>query len=67
MDRKEIILRSIDKQGLGVEIGPSHRPLAAKRDGFKVHIIDHMDRAGLVRKYQDHGVDLDAIEEVDFV
>lgn len=67
MDRKDIILQSIDKQGLGVEIGPSHRPLAAKRDGFNVHIIDHMDRAGLVQKYRDHGVDLDAIEEVDFV
>jgi SAM-dependent methyltransferase len=29
--------------------------------------IDHLDRAGLVEKYRGHGVDLDAIEDVDFV
>lgn len=67
MERADIILQHINRQGIGVEIGPSHSPLAAKRDGFNVHIIDHMDREGLILKYRDHGVNLDAIEEVDFV
>ncbi|MDO4905648.1 MAG: methyltransferase domain-containing protein [Lautropia sp.] len=67
MQRTDIILQSINRNGLGIEIGPSHSPIAAKRDGFDVHVIDHMSREGLVDKYQDHGVDLDAIEEVDFV
>jgi len=65
--REEKILQYIDKSGCGIEIGPSHRPVAPKKQGFNVHIIDHMDRDGLVKKYQAHGVNVDAIEEVDFV
>lgn len=61
------LLRGIDRQALGLEIGPSHRPVAAKRDGFNVRILDHLDAAGLREKYADHGVDIDAIEEVDYV
>jgi SAM-dependent methyltransferase len=41
--------------------------VAAKRDGFNVRILDHMDAAGLRAKYADHGVDIAAIEEVDYV
>jgi SAM-dependent methyltransferase len=65
--REQIILRGIDKAALGLEIGPSHRPVAAKRDGFNVRILDHLDAAALRNKYATHGVDIDAIEEVDFV
>ncbi|NWF48010.1 methyltransferase domain-containing protein [Hydrogenophaga sp. D2P1] len=65
--RKELILRDIDTRGLGLEIGPSHNPVAPKRDGFQVHVMDHLTREGLVEKYKDHGVQLDNIEEVDFV
>ena len=65
--RDEILLRAIDRQALGLEIGPSHRPTAAKRDGFNVRILDHLDAAGLRTKYADHGVDIAAIEEVDYV
>lgn len=67
MDRKNKILRHIRRDGRGVEIGPSHNPVAPKREGFDVHIIDHLSRGELVQKYQEHGVNLDAIEEVDFV
>lgn len=66
-DRNEILLQGIDGRSLGLEIGPSHRPTAAKRDGFNVRILDHLDAAGLRAKYADHGLDLDAIEEVDYV
>jgi len=67
VDRKNILLAAIDKQGAGLEIGPSHRPAAPKAEGYNVDIIDHLTREELVEKYQTHGLDLDAIEEVDFV
>jgi len=61
------ILFSIKKDALGLEIGPSHRPVAPKRDGFNVKTLDHLTAEGLREKYRGHGVDLDAIEEVDYV
>ena len=65
--REQIILRGVDKSAPGLEIGPSHRPTAAKRDGFNVRILDHLDAAALRDKYATHGVDISAIEEVDYV
>jgi hypothetical protein len=67
LSRKARVLSTIDRDGFGVEIGPSHDPIAPKRDGFKVHVIDHATRAELLEKYRDHPVQLDRIEEVDFV
>ncbi|HXE96658.1 MAG TPA: hypothetical protein VN642_09655 [Dongiaceae bacterium] len=67
MQRYDLIEKYIDKRGHGVEIGPSHNPIAPKRAGFKVDIIDHTDRSGLLEKYKEHGVNLDNIEEVDFI
>lgn len=65
--REQILLQGIDKRSLGLEIGPSHCPVAPKRDGFNVRILDHLDAAGLRSKYADHDVDVTAIEEVDYV
>ena len=67
MNRREKILKYTKKDGYGVEIGPSHNPIAPKRDGYKTHIIDHLNREGLQKKYKEHGVDIESIEEVDFV
>jgi SAM-dependent methyltransferase len=67
MSRNEKILRHLNLNGLGIEIGPSHNPVAPKREGYKVEIIDHLSREDLVAKYRLHNVDLDKIEEVDFV
>lgn len=67
MGRENKILHSIDKNKKGLEIGPSHRPIAPKKDGYNVKIVDHMDRDGLRQKYRNHGIDIDAIEDVDFV
>ncbi len=67
MNRQKKILRHIDKNGYGIEIGPSHNPIAPKNDGYRVHIIDHMSREQLIAKYRNHGVNLNKIEEVDFV
>jgi hypothetical protein len=65
--RRARVLAAIDRNGVGIEIGPSHSPLAPKRDGFNVQIIDHFNRAQLRQKYTPHGLDIDLIEEVDFV
>ena len=70
MTRKEKVLGSIDREGFGIEIGPSHDPIAPKREGFKVHVIDHMSREQLRHKFSGPGhpgVVIDNIEEVDFV
>jgi SAM-dependent methyltransferase len=61
------MLSCLDVAGRGLEIGPSHNPVAPKRAGFRVDIVDHCDREGLLRKYEPHGIDLNLIEEVDFV
>lgn len=67
LDRKDKIFYSINKNGLGLEIGPSHNPIAPKKDGFKVHILDHMSKDQLRKKYKNHDVNINNIEEVDFV
>ena len=66
-NRQEKLLHDVRKDGIGLEIGPSFRPAAAKRDGFRVQVIDHMSREQLVEKYKDNPVDVAKIEEVDFV
>jgi predicted SAM-dependent methyltransferase len=65
--REDKVFHMLDRKGLGLEIGPSHNPLAPKRNGFNVHILDHATAAELREKYQGHGLNLDNIEEVDFV
>jgi hypothetical protein len=67
MLRSEKILDRIDPDSRGLEIGPSFSPIAPKRAGFHVDILDHLDREGLVRKYRQFGVDVDQIEPVDYV
>lgn len=65
--REEIVLEHIDRDGLGLEIGPSHGPLASKKAGYRVHVLDHLDQAQLKEKYRPHGVPIENIEPVDFV
>ena len=67
MNDNKKVLRYINKNGQGLEIGPSHNPVAPKKEGYKVDIIDHMNREQLITKYKDAQVVLENIEEVDFV
>jgi hypothetical protein len=67
MTREEKLLLHVKRNGVGVEIGASHAPIAPKRAGYDVHIIDHATRTELLEKYKDEDVKLDNIEEVDFV
>jgi hypothetical protein len=65
--REEKILHALKKEGVGIEICPSHRPIAPKSQGFNVKIIDHLDKNGLIDKYRAHGIDTSMIEEVDYI
>lgn len=65
--RAKTIHRHLRKDGLGLEIGPSHRPLAPKRAGYDVRIMDYLSKEDLVEKYTALGIDSSEIEEVDFV
>jgi 2-polyprenyl-3-methyl-5-hydroxy-6-metoxy-1,4-benzoquinol methylase len=65
--RKDIILSSIDSLGRGLEIGPSHSPIAPKKEGYNVDVIDHATQAELREKYSDDNVCLENIEYVDYV
>lgn len=67
LNRKDRILKHISKEGMGLEIGPSHAPIAPKSEGYKVHIVDHLDKDGLIEKYRPHNVAVENIEDVDFI
>jgi len=68
MNRKERLFSLFDATGVGLEIGPSFNPLLPKRDGYNVETLDHLSAADLRGKYKNApGVDLSAIEEVDYL
>lgn len=68
---RESIARSmLDPSGCGIELGPLDRPIMAKRDGYRVEIVDYMSAEELRAHYggrDENAVDVDAIEEVDHV
>jgi predicted SAM-dependent methyltransferase len=65
-ERRTLMTAALDLTGLGLEIGPSHRPLLPKREGYNIRVADHLDQAGLKAKY--NGIRAtDGIEEVDYV
>ncbi|HLI18505.1 MAG TPA: methyltransferase domain-containing protein [Rhodanobacteraceae bacterium] len=65
--RQRFVALYAPKQGPGLEIGPSHSPLAPKAEGFQVEILDHASAQDLRTKYRNAEVNIDRIEEVDFV
>jgi SAM-dependent methyltransferase len=66
--REDLIRSLFDKNGKGLEIGPSYNPIAAKRLGYDVDVLDHVDTETLRAKYAREGnIDPGRIEEVDFV
>lgn len=67
LTREEKLLLHLKQDGKGVEIGASHAPIAPKRAGYNVHIIDHATRDELIAKYENENVKLENIEDVDFV
>ncbi|MBN2885764.1 MAG: methyltransferase domain-containing protein [Chromatiaceae bacterium] len=71
LSRAEKALSGLNRQGRGLEIGPSYNPIAPKRAGYQVQVLDHLSAEELRQKYASqvmtNGVNLDNIEEVDFV
>lgn len=67
MNRKNTVLKHLKRDGLGLEIGPSHSPIASKEDGYRVEIVDHLSKEGLLRKYKHQNIRLHNIEEVDHI
>jgi hypothetical protein len=67
LSRRDKVLFAVNRDGKGLEIGPSFNPLAPKCEGFNVEIVDHLDQAGLVEKYRQLDTPTDRIEAVDHV
>jgi predicted SAM-dependent methyltransferase len=70
MNRIDRLLFNLNIKGMGLEIGPSHSPIAPKSNGFNIHILDHANADELRDKYRRLGISedkLDNIEEVDFI
>ena len=67
MTRSETLRSLFEASGKGLEIGPSHNPLMSKAAGFNVEVLDYLDASALRRKYANAGVDVSAVEEVDYV
>lgn len=65
LPRNHKVMLELDAKGLGLEIGPSFNPVAPKRAGYNVHILDHLDTQGLREKYPH--LEPENIEHVDFV
>ena len=64
--RFRLMTQGLDLGGIGLEIGPSHRPLVPKSKGYNVRVADHLDAAGLREKYS-YSPSVALIEEVDYV
>jgi SAM-dependent methyltransferase len=67
MDRVAQLLSTTQRSSRILEIGPSHAPIAPKAAGWNSFVVDHATQAGLRAKFRGYGVNLDAIEPVDFV
>ena len=65
--RSDRLRSTFNVAGKGLEIGPSHSPLMPKAAGFDVEILDYLDAKGLREKYARAGLDVSAVEEVDFI
>lgn len=66
-ERDSNALAGLNLEGLGLEIGPSHSPIAAGLPGVECKVLDHSSQADLVRKYAGMGVDTSRIQPVDYV
>lgn len=67
LSRNEKVLYACNLQGIGLEIGASYSPVAPKKAGYRVEVLDHADAITLREKYRGHNVDISNIEDVDYV
>lgn len=67
LSRNEKLLQGCNMEGVGLEIGASYRPVAPKKAGYRVEVLDHASADDLREKYKNQNVDVSNIEEVDYV
>ena len=68
MDRFEFMRSAISRSETGVEIGPLHNPICAKRDGWNTLVMDAFTSLQLRDQYcDDPNVDINLIEDVDIL
>ena len=67
MNRIAMLRSLVNVDGFGLEIGPSHAPVFPKREGFNVETVDYTDAISLREKYAPLGIDISAIEDVDYI
>lgn len=67
LTRNEKLLFGLNLSGTGLEIGASYSPVVPKKAGFRVEVIDHADAETLREKYKRQGVEIENIEDVDYV
>ena len=67
MDRVAQLLSTTQRASRILEIGPSHAPIAPKAAGWNSFVTDYATQEQLRAKFRGYGVNLDAIEPVDFV
>lgn len=65
--RNSKFLQGISKEQKGLEIGPSYSPIAPKRKGYCVETVDYLSADDLKEHYKNDGVNLEAIEPVDYI
>ena len=66
MDRKALIRKNLNLNGIGLEIGPSDNPVCAKREGYHVEILDCNSKEEKLRTkhMEDRAMEF---EDVDYV
>lgn len=67
LSRNQKLLMGCDMASTGLEIGASYRPVAPKKAGYRVEVLDHASAEVLREKYKTQNVDISSIEEVDYV
>lgn len=67
MTRDEKVLCCVNKKGIGLEIGPSFKPVAARAKGYNVKIMDVFTTDYLIKLNKERGFDTSKIEDVDYI
>ena len=68
LSRSELLIKSISKKQIGVEIGPLHNPLTPKKAGFGSLSMDIKCRDDLIKSYPSLTEEQkDRIEDVDII
>jgi hypothetical protein len=69
LDRLALMRKSLNKNGIGIEIGPLHNSICSKNDGWaKTYILDVFTTDQLKNMYAtDANIDTSKIEEVDLL